>query len=226
MTAKQLALFEGEEKPVPTKAVLTAKVGTNADLFPNILRLYAGTGDRIADVTYGKGVFWKNVDLALYDCFFTDLAEDAGVPAIGGVDMTNLPYDNKSIDMVVIDPPYRPRTARLRTDFNRDLDDRYRLGRDLKTQVQVLNLYRAGMVEAERVLVDGGILVVKCQDAVESGRQCWMHIDIFSIAASLGFFGEDLFVLVTTISVTDRRRQQHARKNHSFFWVFRKGSSK
>jgi hypothetical protein len=41
---------------------VTGIVGTNADLFPLILKMYIPSGAIIADVTYGKGVFWKNVD--------------------------------------------------------------------------------------------------------------------------------------------------------------------
>lgn len=105
--AKQLQLFDAAPKTVrDRRPVLTAKVGTNADLFPDILRIYAKPGDKIADVTYGRGVFWRKVDTSQYECFFTDLAKDIEPPAIGGVDMRDLPYEDESMDMVVIDPPY------------------------------------------------------------------------------------------------------------------------
>ncbi|MFH1484489.1 MAG: hypothetical protein ABIH46_00315 [Chloroflexota bacterium] len=136
--------------------------------------------------------------------------------------MASLPYQPNSMDMVVIDPPYRPRTAKLRTAFNKSLDERYRLGMVLKTQAQVLDLYQSGMVEAKRVLRGDGILAVKCQDAVESRKQCWMHIDIYQAALWLDFVAEDLFVLISGKPPIDSRKQQHARKNHSFMWVFRR----
>ncbi len=39
--------------------VMSAKVGENWEMFPDILALHVPVGAEIADVTYGKGVFWK-----------------------------------------------------------------------------------------------------------------------------------------------------------------------
>ena len=47
--------------------VLTAHVGTNSDLLPQILELYVPNGSIVADVTYGNGTFWRQVDIAKYD---------------------------------------------------------------------------------------------------------------------------------------------------------------
>ncbi len=70
----------------------------NSDVFPNILALHVPEGATIADVTYGKGVFWRNVNLDNYTLLATDLAT--------GVDCRDLPYDDASLDAVVLDPPY------------------------------------------------------------------------------------------------------------------------
>lgn len=40
---------------------LSAHIGSNETLFPKILKMYATDGSRIADITYGKGVFWTNL---------------------------------------------------------------------------------------------------------------------------------------------------------------------
>lgn len=78
--------------------ILTGKIGTNADLLPDIMAMYAKDGDVVADVTYGKGVFWRNVDIEKYDFRPTDLMD--------GVDFKNLPHEDGSIDLLVLDPPY------------------------------------------------------------------------------------------------------------------------
>ena len=41
--------------------VFSAYVDNNADVFPHILNLYVPAGSTVADVTFGKGVFWRNV---------------------------------------------------------------------------------------------------------------------------------------------------------------------
>src|SRR5713101_2975101 len=78
--------------------VFTAYQGTNDEIFPHILSLYVPRGSVVADVTYGKGVFWKDISKDHYGLVATDIAN--------GIDCRRLPYDDKSIDCVVLDPPY------------------------------------------------------------------------------------------------------------------------
>ncbi len=56
-----------------SRVTLTAHVAGNADVFPEILALHVADGATIADVTYGKGVFWRNVDASRYRLLATDL---------------------------------------------------------------------------------------------------------------------------------------------------------
>jgi hypothetical protein len=79
------------------------------------------------------------------------------------------------------------------------------------------------MAEATRILKPGGSLWVKCADEIERAVQRRGHIEVFQIAQGLGLSDKDLFVLMQAAPpVTTGRRQQHARKNCSFLWVFRK----
>ena len=45
---------------------VSAYHGVNADVFPHILALYVPKGSRVADVTYGRGAFWKHVNAKRY----------------------------------------------------------------------------------------------------------------------------------------------------------------
>jgi hypothetical protein len=69
---------------------------------------------------------------------------------------------------------------------------------------------------------------VKCKDEIESGKQCWSHIEILEEATKLGLYGKDLFILVPTSRTSSGRwkRQLHARKVHSYLWVFELKHSK
>lgn len=42
-----------------TKLILSSYMLNNEEIFPQILSLYVSLGATIADVTYGKGVFWN-----------------------------------------------------------------------------------------------------------------------------------------------------------------------
>ena len=78
--------------------IFSTHIGSNNEVFPNILSLYVSDGAKIADVTYGKGVFWRKINEGRFDLYPTDLLD--------GVDCRDLPYANNTMDCVVLDPPY------------------------------------------------------------------------------------------------------------------------
>lgn len=208
--------------------VLSAYTGTNADLFPKVLQLHVASGARIADVTYGKGVFWKNVDLGNFDLVPSDIS--------GGIDCRNLPYEDLSFDALVLDPPYMEGFYRIgecvkagdgthqsfRNHYSNG-DERPKSGGG-KWHAAVLEMYVDACLEARRVLRDGGVLIVKCQDEVSANRQNLTHVEIINECAIMGFYCKDLFVLVRANKPGVSRviTQVHARKNHSYFLVFAK----
>lgn len=208
--------------------MLSAYVGTNAAVFPHVLGLHVPEGARIADVTHGKGVFWKQVDKSRYEFLPSDLAT--------GTDCRNLPYPAGSLDAVVFDPPYmegffrQNGTTKAGAGSHVAFRDHYSGGDEEprrpagKWHAAVLDLYVDGGREAHRVLKDRGALIVKCQDEVSANRQNLTHVEIINAYADLGFYCKDLFVVVrpNRPGVSRLLRQVHARKNHSYFLVFLK----
>ena len=192
---------------------LTSIIGRNEDLLPVIMNVYAKDGDKIADVTYGNGNFWKNIDMTKYQFFPSDLKT--------GVDFRNLPYETESFDMIVLDPPYLHRSS---SPINKDLDSTYGNNkRDGFGTEYVYGLYQKGIEQAYRVLKVNGLLLVKCQDQIMSGINRWDHIVIFHKALNFGFMAEDLFIITRVGTPIMRHKYQlHARKNHSYMWVFKK----
>jgi hypothetical protein len=195
----------------------SAMVGTNADLFPLILKMYL-PGGRVADPTYGKGVFWKQVDLAPYELLATDLATD-------GIDLRSLPYDGQSLDGIVLDPPYMPTEFTGVPEFSEAYGIKRSFGK-AKWDKAVLDLYEDGMVEAARVLKPTGILIVKCQDMVCANRQVLVHCDLIEYGRKLDLECEDIFVLVQHNKRGHPRQRLHALKNHSYFLVFRRAGKR
>jgi len=61
------------ESHVPQEPLYSVVHGNNDELFHRVSRLYLKDGCRIADVTYGKGVFWKKIDTGQYDFWPSDL---------------------------------------------------------------------------------------------------------------------------------------------------------
>ena len=188
--------------------VLTAHTGNNADLFPQILALYVPEGSIIADVTYGRGAFWKQVEKSKYDLRPSDL--------LTGVDFRDLPYGDASIDTLVLDPGYvhggQTMLPSLRAQYRNNNT----------SHESVIRLFASGLVEAARVLKKGGVIILKSQDEIESGKQRFTHVELIHLLGMFGFEAIDKFVLVQNGTPAMRHDYQiHARKNHSYFLVGR-----
>lgn len=202
----------------------SAHVAGNAEVFAQILDLHVPQGSIVADVTYGKGVFWQNVTDNRYTLLATDIQS--------GVDCRDLPYEDETIDCVVLDPPYMEGLYRRQSShlagsnsyaaFRSHYSDGRAKTEGPKYHAAVLDMYFAAGKEANRVLKPKGVLIVKCQDEVSANIQRLTHVEIINEYADLGFYAKDLFVVVRPNKPAVSRiiRQVHARKNHSYFLVF------
>jgi len=195
-----------------TDLIGSAFVGSNDGLFPDILKLHVPKDSLVADVTYGKGVFWRNVPKDDYHILPSDIAT--------GTDCRRLPYKSASLDCVVLDPPYME-------GFYRNTGQKAGSG----SYAAFRNYYSNGDEQPQgpkwqdavtHFLKENGVLIVKCQDAVSANRQYLTHVDIIVAYEKMGFYIKDLFVLVrqNRPGVSRIKKQVHARKNHSYFLVF------
>ena len=237
MGQKQLNLLSKSEERTPsgrkkpdgvatTNVIVSAYVGNNADIFPNVLRLHVPEGSKVADVTYGKGVFWRKAQTERYDFHPSDIAD--------GIDCRDLPHEDESFDCIVFDPPYMEgffrdgNSIKAGAGTHNAFRDHYANGHEApkngggKWHAAVVELYKEGGREAHRVLRDSGVFIVKCQDEVSANRQNLTHVEVITAYADMGFFCKDLFVVVRPNKPGMSRllKQAHARKNHSYFLVF------
>ena len=157
-----------------------------------------------------------------------------------GIDCRDLPYDDESLDCVVLDPPYMEGFYRKQNSHkagsgthssfseaysngNEKNDDSRNTGTK-KWHAAVTDMYFKAGLEARRVLKKNGVLIVKCQDEVSAGKQWLTHVEIINEYEKYGFYSKDLFIIVRANkpSVSRLKKQVHARKNHSYFLVFLK----
>lgn len=223
MAEKKKRVARGEST---SDVIMSAHVGGNAEVFSQIMQLHVPPGLKVADVTWGKGVFWKNIPSEVYKLTPSDIQT--------GVDCRQLPYDDASYDCLVLDPPYMEGFFRKLEDhlagggthiaFRSHYSNGQATADGPKYHAAVLDLYFKAGREAWRVLDTGGIFIVKCQDEVSANRQHLTHVELIKKYEELGFYTKDLFVVVRTNkpSISRLLKQVHARKNHSYFMVFQK----
>jgi hypothetical protein len=171
---------------------------SNADIISEAASLYIDDGMVVADVTYGSGVFWRKTGTPRFTLLKSDISDR--------VDFRHLPYENQSIDVVVLDPPYIHDAATHMTSDLYNSETTRGMNHD-----GIMNLYFQLMIESVRVLKPGGQLWVKCKDEIESGIQRWSHIEIFTKAEQLGLYARDLFILIPSGRTPGHGKAQTAR---------------
>ncbi len=191
---------------------------TNGPLLAAAAQLWIGPEDLVVDVTYGRGNFWTHYRPA--QLVPHDLALD-------GVDFRQLPEPDRSVDVVVFDPPYIPQGGR-ETSMVPDVIDRYGLRDAPTSRWELEELIAGGIKEAARVLRPGGRLLVKCMDYVSSGQFISGRHHVVTAALAAGLELVDELVHYSGCGPQpdanldgSPRRQEHARRAHSFLCVFR-----
>ena len=191
--------------------------GTNAHLIATIAPLWIDDTHVVLDTTYGRGNFWTEYrpkSLCSND-------RNPNSPADHHFDFCDLPWYDP-FHTVVFDPPYVVKGGR-QTSGIEDMDNRYGLTEAPTSPAVMRQLHTAGMTECNRVLVPGGILLMKVGDYISSGQYQSGLDHVTFVAAMLGLEKQDLFIHHSgTGPQPERERQVHSRRAHTYLVVYRK----
>lgn len=215
MTARHI--FTSENMRVLTFAMIRSTSYNQDEILRWIIQLYVPYGRFDVDPTYSIGNFYRSLPKPEF-CF--DIWPRAD--GVAQADCRALPFSDESIASIILDLPFLATTGKsLSTGKGNIINRRFSV---CSSEAELVDLYRDAIREAYRMLKRKGILVFKCQDKVSSGKQYMMHCLVHSMATALGFETLDLFVLLAKnrLVANWQRNQKHARKYHSYFWVFRK----
>lgn len=196
---------------------------TNGHLIADVARLYLRPDDLVLDPTWGRGKWWTRYQPARL------IRHD--LHTLDGVDFRNLPEANGSFDVVAFDPPYVAMGGRTTSGLGQMMDA-YGMRDAPATPQQLWKVIVDGLDEINRVLKPRGLLLMKCQDYVWSGRLQPVTYWAIDMQAFYDCELVDRFEHVTKPRpqpTTNRdgtpRRQVHARRNLSTLLVFRKACS-
>lgn len=193
--------------------------GSNFEVIKNIMELYKIERFDL-DCTYSTGNFWKGLPSPINK---TDLypINDEVIEA----NSENLPFESGSMKSIMYDPPFVivGKTFKENKEGSSVIAKRF-FG---YTKYDYLkNNYYNTLKELFRVCDTGGIVVVKCQDTVSGGKNHFSHVMVMNMALELGFYPKDMFILTAKMRINSFggrwNKQEHARKYHSYFWVFEK----
>jgi len=185
----------------------------------DIIQLHCGS-DIELDPTYSIGNFYKGKIKR------PKLKYDIN-PQIDGVEQASadkLPLEDGSINTMMFDPPFvsGSHNEGFKTGIIKERFSYY------KTTYELWKFYYMALIEFYRILKMNGVLIFKCQDVIDGGKNFFSHCEVMNMAINIGFYPKDLFILLVNDRIidVDREDQQHARKFHSYFWVFKKTKPK
>jgi hypothetical protein len=196
--------------------ILSAITGTNARLLAHAFGLFVRTGSRVVDLTYGRGVWWQELNEGDYRVVKYDLHPADDQPDVRQADFRWLAeYEaDDSADVALLDPPYMHGGRTVKESINRCY------GNENASHESIVRLYAGGLLECARILKQRGKVLVKCQDETESNRQRLSHVELIQLLRLFGFRILDLLVLIQKTTPAMRYDfQKTARKNHSFLLV-------
>lgn len=140
------------------------------------------------------------------------------------------PLEDESVDVVILDPPFvvggRDCPSILNGKPNSNI-----IGKRFSSYYprhEMFESYEHLLSEANRVLKDKGKIIFKTQATISGSINLMTPYYTCMVAEKLGLYILDEFVLISKQRLISGKvkKQQHARKYHSFFYVFQKGNDK
>lgn len=211
----QRGLFETEnmDKQVWVKGEMVFTVDSDQSrILSNISKLFLAGLPFHCDCTYSKGVFYKKLPPPLYKF---DLHPQ--VEGVEEADARHLPLPDNHLKSIVFDPPFKASNSTVKGL----IEQRFTA---FPSILHLWDFYEECLKEFYRVLEPKGIVVFKCQDTVSSGVNHMSHFQVEKAAEKVGFAALDLFILQarSVLLSPNMHNQKHARKTHSYIYVFQK----
>jgi hypothetical protein len=186
------------------------------EILLGIIQLHNDGHPFCADVCHNVGGFYRSGAVPRPAIRF-DIA-----PILADVikaDACALPLGNMSVSSIVFDPPF------MFNPHGKALEKNAAAGRYtmFPTWGDLERTYKGALDEFHRVLKPKGIVAFKCQDYTDA-KTTMTHCLVYQWAMERGFYAKDLFIRYRNHgpAYNPALKQRHARKFHSYWWVFQK----
>lgn len=191
------------------------------DILNAIQKLYCPEGYH-CDLTYGNGVFWKNIKRPSICCDVDPKAD-----FVRKESSTATTIDSNALSNVVFDPPFLTYIKNGRGHQNGGVIMSKRFG-GYYSYDDLENHYDESLKEMSRILKNNGKLIFKCQDIIHNHKMHPTHCMVINMAEKYNLRLLDMFILVANHRMPmpqekmPNYKQKHARIYHSYFLVFEK----
>lgn len=169
-----------------------------------------------ADLTYGNGQFWKDIEKPVNRFDIDESLQDL----TAACSSVSTPLADNSISSCMFDPPFLT-YVRAGREGNGSMVMAKRFAGYWRYD-ELAGHYQQTAKEAARILSKKGIFVVKCQDIIHNHKMHCTHANMIDWCSDW-FRLKDLFVLPAKHRMPSPNRtgsQKHARIFHSYFLVF------
>jgi len=211
----------GLERTLSYAPLASVWYGEDAELLEQLLEFYPRKKpSKILDATVNGGRFWKDSKRQVIGLDIDRRHRPAIV-----ADNTNMPFRDRSFEVVVYDPPHIPNQGR---DNQKDFNKRFGLvlRSPKENHYTFTHTFPPFLREAQRVLKDEGVLFCKITDYVHHHRYQWAHIDLINAAREAGFLPCDCIVKIRKGPIIDPKWKiaHHSRRQHCYWLIFRKST--
>ena len=202
--------------------LLSVQTGRTPQVFKKILDFFVTSKEKIIlDLTCGKGLFYRLVhDRKIIQSDIRRIEKNPNQTILA--DCRKPPFRNATFDVIVLDPPFQFGRGRKKSEFTKRYSSLKDVDPTKKPQDALLSLFHEE--ELYQLLKKDGILIIKMMDFMDN-RQYWNHMRLEEKLRS-HFYLDDLIVYLfpqkPILFMSHWKKVVHARKNHSFFMIFRK----
>ena len=218
-----------EESKIKYDDVIKSISENQHQILYNIMNLHNNGEPFYADMTYSSGKFYEQdkkyfipqpkIKMDVYP----QSDDIIKIEPLG-----KLPLDDNSIPSLVIDLPFVISCGPSMSSNEKGKNIISKRFSGYYPRENMFESYYHWINEAYRVLQDNGILVFKCQGSVSGGIQLLTPEFSWLVATQCGFYPKDQFFTIAKARLHSGKikKQEHARKFTSTFWVFKKDTKK
>lgn len=215
-------------KDVPYDGLIKSISFDNKEILYNIMNLHNNGEAFECDMTYSSGKFYSTKQEEFFipqprlKFDVSPLFDDVCKIEPNGC----LPLEDNSLKSIVIDLPFVITTSTAPSLQKIDSSNNVMIRRfaNYDSIHLLVESYYHWLKEAFRVLKNDGICVFKTQGTITSSKQLFTPEISWFLASMIGFYPLDQFFLIAKNRMHSGKikKQQHARKFTSTFYVFKK----